>query len=137
MSNQRKYLWAVLRWALIKMKTGGTQTIRPKGKETVGYAQNLTVDDRIKYKEKEKKIEHLYLAKELKKKTEVHESVSDINCNWYPWDVLQSFEKWSGETGNSRKILDYFDYGIAKTGKNSEKTPGDNDRLAVTQTLLK
>ena len=46
--------------------------------------------------------------------------------------VLQ--DKKTGGIENPRKKRDHLDHSIAKIGQNTEKSPGDLKRLAVTQT---
>ena len=41
--------------------------------------------------------------------------------------------KGTGRLGNKRTSGDHPDYGIIKIGQNTEKSPGDWSRLAVTQ----
>ena len=41
------------------------------------------------------------------------------------------------EFGNQRKNQDYPNYSIAETDQNTEKSPGDLRRLAITQSLVK
>ena len=43
----------------------------------------------------------------------------------------------TGELGNKRTSIDHPDYSIVEVGQNTEKSPGDLRRLAVTQTQWK
>ena len=90
---------------------------------------------KIKIKRKEINI-WLDLAWELKKKKETmeHESDGDTNYNWYTWNNPQMIGKGTGRLENKRASGDHPDYSIIKIGLNTEKSPGDLRRLAVTQT---
>ena len=46
----------------------------------------------------------------------------------------QSIGKGAGKLGNKRTSRDHPDFSIIKIGENTEKSPGDLRRLAVTQT---
>ena len=61
-----------------------------------------------------------------------HEVESDSNCNWCVRNDIQKFDKKTGRLGNQRKSEDYPNYSIIKIGKNTETTPGDLRKLAVT-----
>ena len=63
-----------------------------------------------------------------------HESDDDINCNWYTWNDSQRLSKRAVEVGNKRTTGDHPNYWIIKVGQNTEKSPIDLRRLAVTQT---
>ena len=58
-----------------------------------------------------------------------HESDGDTNCGWYTWNNLQR----TGRLENKRTSRDHPDYIIIKIGQNTEKSPGDLRKLAVTQ----
>ena len=94
----------------------------------------VPVHDRVKLKEKEKRDEYLDFARELKKTLE-HESDSDTICGWCTWNPLQRIGK--EKLGNTRTSRDHPNYSIIKIGQNSEKSPGDSRRLAVTQTPVR
>ena len=61
-----------------------------------------------------------------------HESESDTNLNWSARYSHQRFGNGTGGLGN--KSGDNQNYGIVKISQNTEKSPGDLRRLAVTQT---
>ena len=87
--------------------------------------QNCGQDDQgVKLKENEKNDKYLDLAWELKKTIE-HERDEYTNCNWWSWHSHQRIEK--GTEGHSN-------YYIIEIGQNTEKSPGNLRRLAVTQT---
>ena len=69
-----------------------------------------------------------------KTKTVGHESDSDTNCNWCSWYNHQRFGKMTRWHGNKRMGGDNSNYSIVEIGQNTEKSPGDLKRLAVTQT---
>ena len=53
------------------------------------------------------------------------------NCNWCPWYSHQRISTWTRELGNNGTVGDCPNYSIVE---NTEKSPGDLRRLAVTQT---
>ena len=61
----------------------------------------------------------------------------DTNCNWRTWHGSQKLGKWAGWVGNWRTSRAYHNYRISKIVQNTEKSPGDLRRLAVTQTPVK
>ena len=93
----------------------------------------VPADHRVKLKESEKRDCHLNLAWELKKTME-HESDVDINCNSRALHGHQRIGKGTGGFGNKRTSGDLANYSILEIGQNTEKSPGDLKRLAVTQT---
>ena len=100
--------------------------IRPrkiyKKKRTRQIVEFADSDDyRVKLKENEKRDEYLELAREVKKTVE-HERNSDNNYNWCSW--------------NSHQRIDQ-NYNIIMIGQNTEESPRDLRRLAVTQTPLR
>ena len=66
-----------------------------------------------------------------------HEGGSDANCNWCTWNNPQRIGKGTGRLRNERTGENHPDYSIIKIGQNTEKSPGDLRRLAVTQTSVK
>ena len=66
-----------------------------------------------------------------------HEGDGDANRSWCAWNSPQKFGKKPGGFRNQRKNRDHTDHSIAKIGRNTEKSPGDLKRLAVTQILVK
>ena len=95
---------------------------------------NLAVpaNNRVKVKESKNRYKYLDLARELKK-TVVHESNGDSNCNWCSWYSQQSI---CSGTGNNKTCGDYPDYSIIKIGQNTKQNPRDLRKLAVTQSLV-
>ena len=66
-----------------------------------------------------------------------HESDSDTDCNWWARYSHQRIGTGIGGLGNKRTSGNYSNYSIVKIGHNSEKTPGDMRRFAVSQTPVK
>ena len=70
------------------------------------------------------------------KNTMDYKGDNDTGCNWYTWNKLQRIgveigkllNKWNGGHPDNR---------IVKIGQNTEKSPGDLRRVAVTQTSVK
>ena len=90
----------------------------------------------MKSKESEKRDKYLDFAREMKK-TEEHESDGDINCYWF----FQYSHQWIG-TGteglwNKRKAKDHPNNSFVEIGQNTEESPVDLKRLAVTQTPVR
>ena len=61
-----------------------------------------------------------------------HKGESDTNCSLCVQNSSQEPEERTGGIGNQRKNRDYPDYSIAEIGQNTQKSPGDLRRLAVT-----
>ena len=78
----------------------------------------VPADHRINLKESEKKDKYLDLARELKKAVE-HESNDCADCDWCV------------------RYRNYPNDSIFENGKNTERSPEDLRRLAVTQTSVK
>ena len=66
-----------------------------------------------------------------------HESDGDTNCNWCTWYSHQRIGKGTGRIGNKNTSGDHPNNSTVKIGQNTEKSPGDLRRLAVTQTPVK
>ena len=96
----------------------------------------VPADHKVKLKESEKKDKYLDLARELKKTME-HEGDNYTNFNWCFRYSHQRIIKRTGGLGNKRKSGDYPNYSINENDQNTEKSPGDFRRLAVTQTPVK
>ena len=62
-----------------------------------------------------------------------HEENGDTNCNWYAQKNSQSVGKGAEGLENQRTSGDHPDYSIIKIGQNTEKSPEDLRKLAVTQ----
>ena len=93
-------------------------------------------DYTIKLKEREKKYKYLYLARELKNSVE-HAGENYTNCNWCFWYSNLRIKKGTGGLGSWRTSGEHPNYGIIENGQNTEKSPGDLWRLAVTQPPVK
>ena len=95
----------------------------------------VPADHRVKLKVSEKNDKYLDLARKLKKLE--HKSDNYTNCNWCSWYSRRRINKGTGELGNKRTSGDYLNYYIIENCQNTEKSPGDYMRLAVTQTSVK
>ena len=87
----------------------------------------------IKAKEYEKKDKYLHLARESKKTME-HKVDNYIHGDWYS---NKKIIIGPGGRGSWRTSGDHPNYSIIENGQNTEKSPGDLRRLAVTQTPVK
>ena len=58
----------------------------------------------------------------------------DTNCDCYLWYSHQRNGTMTGGLGYNGKSADCPNYSIFENGQNTEKSPGDLRRLAVTQT---
>ena len=92
------------------------------------------IDFRVKIKESENIDKYLNLVKYSAVK---HEGLTDTSRSWCARNSLQEFGKWTGGTGNQSENRNHPNYSIADISLNTEKSPGDMWRLAVTQTLVK
>ena len=90
----------------------------------------------VKMKENEKRDKYLDLARELKKAVE-REGDDDTNTNWHTWNSPQRLGKGTERVETERKNRDHPDYSSVEIGQNSERSPGDPRRFAVTQTPVK
>ena len=63
-----------------------------------------------------------------------HEFDGDNNCNWYARNNLQRICTGTGGPRNERTRGDDLDYRIINIGQNTEKSPGDLSKPAVTET---
>ena len=61
-----------------------------------------------------------------------NESNGDTNRNWYAWNGPQRLGKEAGRVGNRKTSRNLLNYSIVKTVQNTEKSPGDLSRPAVT-----
>ena len=86
-------------------------------------------DHRLKLKEREKRDKYLDFARELKKLWSMKMTVIPIVISRYN---PQKIGIGTGGFGNKRTSEDYPDYSIIKIGQDTEKSPGDVRRLAVT-----
>ena len=69
--------------------------------------------------------------------TEEHEGDDYTNCHWCSWYSHERTIKGTGGLGNKRMSGDHPNYYIIKISQNTEKSPRDLRRLAVTQTSEK
>ena len=93
---------------------------------------NISADLRMKIKENEKK-------KKTKKKTTKfveYENNGSSSCNWCAWKDPLKLVKGTGRVVNRRTSRDHTNYSIVKIDQNTEQSPGDRRRLAVSQTLV-
>ena len=93
----------------------------------------VPVDHRVKLNECEKRDKCHNLARELKKTVE-YERDDHTNCNWCFWYSHQKIGTRTGGLGNKRTGRDCLNYYIIEISQNTEKSPGDLRRLAVSQT---
>ena len=63
-----------------------------------------------------------------------YESDGDTNSNWCARYSHQKIGTGTGGLGNKRMSGDHPNNSLVKIGQNTEKSPGDLRRLAVTQT---
>ena len=96
----------------------------------------VSADHRIKLKECEKKDKYLDLTRELKKLWNMKVTIILIVIDAFG-TVHQRINKRTGELGNKWTTGDHPNYYIIENGQNTEKSPRDLRRLAVTQTPLK
>ena len=70
-------------------------------------------------------------------KTREHKDDGNIKSNWYAGNNAQRTGKKTRRLGNKREIGNHSDDNIIKIWQNTEKSPGDLRKLAVTQSLVK
>ena len=61
-----------------------------------------------------------------------HESDNYTNRNWCFWYSHQRINKGTGGLGKKRTSGDHPNHSLIENGQNTEKSPGDLGRLAVT-----
>ena len=76
------------------------------------------------------------LALELKKTVE-HESDIYTISNWCSWYSQQRINRGTGGLRNKRTSGDHRNYCIIEISQNTEKSPGDLRKLAVTKTPVR
>ena len=96
----------------------------------------VPAEHRIKLKECKKKDKYLDLARELKKTMEP-EGDNYTNCDRCFWYSNKRIIKETGEFGSWWTSGDHPNDSIIENGHNTETSPGDLMRLAVTQTPVK
>ena len=79
---------------------------------------------------------NLDLSRELKKTME-HERSNYTNCDWCFWHGNKMTIKRPGRFGIWRPSGDHPKNSIIESGQNTEKSPGDLRRLAITQSPVK
>ena len=94
----------------------------------------VSFDHKVKLKKSEKGDKYLDLSRELKKKTMEHKRDDDTNCNLHAWYSHHWFGTGTRRLGNKRASGDHPKYRFVEICQNTEKSPGDLRRLAVTQT---
>ena len=99
----------------------------------------IPADHRMKLKKKNaKKDKYVDLARKLKKKqTMEHRNDVNTNYNWCSWYSHRSVIKETGGLGNKRTSGYHPNYNIIEIGQNTEKSPEDLKRVAVTETSVK
>ena len=110
---------------------------RPDLNKKRELAELLTLLTQLKLKESKKKAKYLGLARKLKKLWNMKVTIY-TNYNWYSWYSHQRINKETGGLGNKRTTNgDHPNYCIIEIVQNTEKSPGDLKKLAVTQTAGK
>ena len=66
-----------------------------------------------------------------------HEGDCDTDCNWCTRYSHQRIDKRIRGLANKRTSRDHLNYGIVEIKQNTEKSPGELKRLAVSQTPVK
>ena len=92
----------------------------------------VPADHSVKLKESEKRDKCLDLEKTVE-----YENGGDTNCDWCTRYIHQRIGTMTGGLGNKRTSGDHPNYSIIVISQNTEKSPGDLRRLAVTQTLVR
>ena len=82
-------------------------------------------------------LENITPENRKKKQTVEHVSDGDTNYNWCTWYSHQPIDTRTGGFGNKRTSRDHPDYSIIKISQNTEESPGDLRRLAVTKTPVR
>ena len=96
----------------------------------------VPADDRIKLKECEKKDKYFGLARKLKKLWNMNVTIIPIIIGDFG-TVTKGLLKGLEDLQSWRTSRDHPNYSIFENGLNTEKSPGDLRRLAVTQTPVK
>ena len=93
----------------------------------------VSADHWVKVEVNKMRNKYLDLTRELKKKKIEHESDGDTNYNWSDWHSHQRIDTGTGELGNERLGEAHQHCSINKISQNTEKSPGDLKRFAITQ----
>ena len=96
----------------------------------------VPADNGIKLIESEKKNKYMDLAWELKKTME-HEGDDCTNRDWCFWYRHRKSIKGTGGLEKKKTSGNHPNYYIIENGQDTEKSPGDLGRLAVTQTPMR
>ena len=96
----------------------------------------VLADHRVKLKESETRDKYLDLARELKK-TMGYESDDDTNCQGCTQYSHQRNSTGTGGLENKNRSGDHPNNSLIKIGQNTEESPGEVRRIAVTQTPVK
>ena len=95
----------------------------------------VPADYRVELKECEKRDKYLDLVKGIEKTVE-HESDEYTNCNWCSLYSHQRIGTGTGGLRNNGTTGNCPNYNIVVISQNTEKSPRDLRRLAVTLTLV-
>ena len=93
----------------------------------------VLVDHRVKLKENQNKVKYLDLARELKKLWNMKVSIIPIVTDAFG-TVTKGLLKRLEDLEIRGRVETIQNYCIIEIGQNTEKSPGDLRRLAVTQT---
>ena len=96
----------------------------------------VLADHRVKLKESEKKDKYQELTKELKKKLIELKKLYNMKVTVIPI-VIGALGTGPGGFENERTSGDHPNYSIIEIGQNTEKSPGDLKRLAVTHSAVR
>ena len=66
-----------------------------------------------------------------------HEGDSDSNCNWRTWNNPKGLMKGLEDLKIRGQVETIQTKALLRSGQNTEKSPGDWKRIAVTQTLMR
>ena len=58
-------------------------------------------------------------------------------CKWHAWNCPQRPQKETGRAGNRRTNQDPLNHNIVEINQNTDKSPGDLKKIAVTLTPVK
>ena len=96
----------------------------------------VPADHRIKLKEREKRNKYLDLARELKKSWNIKVTIIPIVIGAFG-TVTKGLLKGLEDLGSWRPSGDHPNNSVIENGQNTEKSPGDLRKLAVTQSPVK
>ena len=96
----------------------------------------VLADHRVTLKECKNKGKYLVLARDVKK-TVVHESSGNTNCNWWLYQDHKRIGKMTRGSVNKKTSGENLNYSIIEIDQNTEKSPGDLRSQAVTQILVR